>query len=229
MCLPGMIITDNEPTYSPRQWYLLQNHFDITYYTRHLIIQGFVFWMANHVKLLSLLREIWHHFDEKWKMTLLPFISESQKVWHFKEFQNHPKSLIIYFQMKDIWFFGDDCKKCDYKIDPVGYSYFKSIVKLLVFDVLIRLYSTRFCSHANIVELFLSFFFSDCFLGGGVSRSNHTLATNLTCYSHIRVAFNELLACVHFCSAHEKRDITTKTPNHWAIIRIRCKSFFKSR
>ena len=199
MCLPGMIITNNEPTYSPRQWYLLQNHFDITHYTRHLIIQGFVFWMANHVKLLSLLREIWHHFDEKWKMTLLPFISESQKVWHFKEFQNHPQKphyllsneryLIFRWWLQEMWLQNWPC--C---------WVFKSIVKLLVFDVLIRLYSTRFCSHANIVELFLSFFFSDCFLGGGVSRSNHTLATNLTCYSHIRVAFNELLACVHFCS-----------------------------
>ena len=42
------------------------------------------------------------------------------------------------------------------------------------------------------------FFFS--LFVGGVFSNNHTLATNLTCYSHIRVAFNEVLACVNICA-----------------------------
>ena len=59
-------------------------------------------------------------------MTLLPFISESQKVWHFKEIR------LITFQMKDImklwntilhnWNkIGDDCQK-KFQIDGSNFS-----------------------------------------------------------------------------------------------------------
>ena len=54
-------------------------------------------------------------------------------------------------------------------------------------------YSTWF-TISKVSWIFFSLFV------GGVFSNNHTLATNLTCYSHIRVAFNEVLACVNICA-----------------------------
>ena len=53
-------------------------------------------------------------------------------------------------------------------------------------------------SFSKVVILDIMDFFS--LFVGGVFSNNHTLATNLTCYSHIRVAFNEVLACVNICA-----------------------------